>query len=396
MFSKLRHLFPYTFTGYSCIAAMLFSACLLHAQPDVVTVPSQWFRQRHDYPVGKSPYGIATADFNQDGFLDLVVPNQGGPSITVLNGDGHGNFASDRTYPADQYITAVATGDVDGDGYVDIVAANGGSTGTISVFLNQGDGTFANHVDYSAGSAAGPIEIADLNADGALDLVVAEFCDFGCTEGQVVVLLGRGDGTFPSWNSFPVGKSAASVTMADLNNDGFHDLVVPDWLNIGNTVSVLLGRGNGFFRPEREYAGGGSPRKAVVADFNHDGKADIVVGNVYQKTLSFMAGLGDGRFRNRVITSAGAYPWWLVTNDFNLDGKPDIAVSNYDGASSGNSVSVFLGKGNGHFSAPSTFATGRAPIGLVSADFDGDGKPDLAAANFLDDSITVLLTAPAQ
>jgi hypothetical protein len=392
MFSKLRHLFPYTFIAYACIAT-LFPTSLLHAQGDVVRAPSQWFRQRHDYPVGKSPYGIATADFNQDGFLDFVVPNQGGPSITVLNGDGHGNFVSDRTYLADQYITAVATGDVDGDGYVDIVASN---LGTVSVFRNHDDGTFANRVDYPAGATAEAIEIADLNDDGTLDLVEANFCDVSCSAGQVVVLLGRGDGSFPSSNFFMAGKGAASVAIADLNIDGFPDIVVPDWNNVGKTVSVLLGQGDGSFSSEVEYAGGGSPRKAVVADFNHDGKADIVVGNVYQKTLSMLPGLGDGRFRNRQLTTAGAYAWWLVTNDFNLDGKPDIAVSNYDGASSGDSVSVFLGKGNGQFSAPSTFATGKAPIGIVSADLDGDGKADLATANFLDRSVTVLLTSPAQ
>ena len=232
------------------------------------------------------------------------------------------------------------------------------------------------------------VTTADFNGDGNADIAV------GDGNGVVQVVLGNGDGTFrPPVNTVvdpahPDRDTVVSIVAADFNGDGHIDLAVGGLIQGGQNVLILLGNGDGTFRPGTTMnAGTGS---LVAADFNGDGKMDLITADddlppVYGVELRL--GNGDGTFQPpRQIDSnfVAQTPQALVTGDFNRDGHPDIAVVSVPpGAppTDFEDVSVFVGLGNGTFSPPTIVATGGYAGSLAVADLNGDGFPDLATAN---------------
>jgi hypothetical protein len=191
--------------------------------------------------------------------------------------------------------------------------------------------------------------------------------------------------------SFPVGTSPVSQVVGDFNGDGKADLAV---VNQGaNTVSVLLGNGNGTFQAKTDYATGASPLGIAVGDFNGDGKADLVVANKGSNTLSVLLGNGDGTFLPKNDITLPLTPTAVTVGDFNGDGHADLAVATH--STTQDDVTLLLGNGNGTFQPPVSTITDTAPfiggitIGLagggpssiVSGDFNGDGHTDLAVVN---------------
>jgi DNA-binding beta-propeller fold protein YncE len=149
------------------------------------------------------------------------------------------------------------------------------------------------------------------------------------------------DRTVPSFfspPSFPVGSSPMSQAVGDLNGDGRADLVVAN--EASNTVSVLLGNGDGTFQPRTDYAAGTNPLGIAVGDFNGDGKVDLVTANFGSKGVSLLLGNGDGTFQPRTDIALSTTPVSLAVADLNGDGKLDLAVVN---ASDGTgTVSILL------------------------------------------------------
>ena len=363
---------------------------------------------------GTGASSIAVKDVNGDGKPDLVVANACGNdgeygcmigSLGVLLGNGNGTFRAAVNYASGGYeADAVAVGDVNGDGNPDLVVANqcgnsGNCDGVVGVLLGNGDGPFQPVVTYdSGGYDAESVAVADVNGDGKPDLVVANLCASSvCTNGGVVgVLLGNGNGTFQTPMSYGSGgQDAESVAVADLNGDGKLDLVVA---NGNGNVGVLLGNGDGTFQGPMNYgSGGASASSVVVADVNGDGKPDLVVANhcassnCADGSVGVLLGNGDGTFQAAVsYSSGGVYTDALVLGDLNKDGRLDVVVaSEYStGSATTGSVGVLLGNGDGTFQAAVITST-PTPLGgirsLAMADFDGDGKLDLAvgAGNFL-------------
>jgi FG-GAP-like repeat/Abnormal spindle-like microcephaly-assoc'd, ASPM-SPD-2-Hydin len=180
----------------------------------------------------------------------------------------------------------------------------------------------------------------------------------------------------PAVGTFPV-----AVTVGDFNGDGKLDLAVVN--NIDGTASILLGNGDGTFTPAAgsPVAVGSQPTSLAVGDFNGDGKLDLAVviecDGCQTGNVAIFLGNGDGTFSTGSTTSVGDVPESMVVGDFNGDGKLDLAVANWQT----NNLTILLGNGDGTFSTGSTPAVGVNPVSLAVGDFNGDGRLDLAVAN---------------
>ncbi len=292
---------------------------------------------------------------------------------------------------------AVGVGDFNGDGKPDLAVMNAADN-TIAILLGNGDGTFTSG-SLVEGAGTQPcssnnqrstcsIAVGDFNHDGRPDLVITS--DF---ENEVFVFMGNGDGTFNPASGSPitVGNFPVAVRIGDFNRDGLLDLVVAN----GNddTLSILLGNGNGTFTEASgsPVAVGAFPFFLAVADFNGDGIADVAVTNDDESTVSVILSNGDGTFVNAPgspVLSGSYAPCPIVAADFNGDGIVDLAIGNFtpDNGDSVSNVTILLGKGNGEFvNAPvSKILVGLNVFAMVAADFNQDGFTDLAVDNYGD------------
>jgi hypothetical protein len=325
-------------------------------------------------------------------------------SVLLGNGDGTfqpakgyatGGFGS----------SSVAIGDFNGDGNLDVVVANQCSTsdcksgGSVSILPGNGNGTLQTAKTYpSGGYMALSVAIADFNKDGNLDLAVANQCqDTNCQNGAVSVLLGNGNGTFQPAQSFSSpGYETDFVAVGDFNNDGNPDLVLTSQCQDSSCqnggVSVLLGNGNGTFQTAQSYNSGGSQADSVVVtDLTGNGTADLVVSNLCESTggcsngfVKILMGTGHGTFYEaHGYSSGGQNPYSLVAGDFNGDGNADVVVANSDG------TCVLLGNGDGTMQTPIHYFPGA--IFVASGDFNGDHQPDVVVAGGALSTVTILL-----
>ncbi len=332
------------------------------------------FKAKVDYPTGATPEGVTVGDFNNDGKLDVAVTNSAGNTVSVLLGNGDGSFQPKTDFATGRKPWGVTVGDFNNDGNLDLVVTNA-LDGTVGVLLGNGDGTFNAHVDHNTGFNPFSVVAVDLNRDGNLDLAVAN----NNNNNIISVLLGKGDGTFQNQFQFATGGTPVSIVSADLNGDGFPDLAVAD--QQGNTVSVLLGNGKSGISwnllAHVDYATAAFPTAVAAGDFNGDGKMDLAVSDGNGNSISVLLGNGDGTFQTQTSYGTGDIPFSVIAADFNGDHKTDLAVAN----SGANNVSVILGNGNGTFQTRIDYAAGPNPYSVATADFNGDGILDLAVAN---------------
>lgn len=342
------------------------------------------------FQVGTDPNSVAVGDFNGDGIPDLAVANYGansagpGGSVTVLLGDGAGNFTQASNSPIPVPTSqggnpySIASGDFNADGHQDIAVASV-YTDDVTVLLGNGDGTFAqaSGSPFSVGSHPQQpffITVGDFNNDGIQDLVTAN-----AAGNSVTVLLGNGSGGFTS-ASFAVGHTPESIAVGDFNNDGAEDLAVSN-VN-SNNVTVLLGNGSGGFSPASgsPLAVGTNPFSIVTADFNGDGKLDLATANEGSSNVTVLLGNGSGGFSSGTSYSVGA-TFFLTAADLNGDGAPDLILSN---------GVVLLGDGAGAFTQAANSYFAGSPLAV--ADFNQDGLEDVAGVNNgSPGSVTVLL-----
>jgi hypothetical protein len=339
---------------------------------------------------GSEPSAVVAADLDEDGALDLAVADRDRSSVTVLRGLGDGTFGSPDPFPIDPGFrpAALAVGDLDRDGRLDLAAA--GAEGTVAVLRGRGDGTLRDAWVSPAASGA-PIEAlaaSDLDGDGVLDLVAS-----GGTSGDVLVLLGAGDGTFGPTAAFPAGPHPTALALADLDRDGAIDAATAIFGTGG--VSVLLGRGDGTFGPALRFGAAGSGGAGIaVGDLDRDGAPDVACANARSGDVGLLFGrplpaAGSFTFSSRVAFGAGHDPAGLVLADVDRDGLPDLLVA----SPAADAVSVALGLPGGSFAAPFDvdLDAGSGPVALAAADLDRDGRLDLAVASEGADEVAVLL-----
>ena len=194
----------------------------------------------------------------------------------------------------------------------------------------------------------------------------------------------------PASSPIAAGSAPQSVAIGDFNRDGKPDFAVAN--NVSGNVTILLNNDGGFSQAAGSPVGAGSgPRSVVVGDFNVDGKVDLAVANVYSDNVTILLGNGTGGFNqpSGSPVDGGTTPICVAVGDFNLDGKPDLALANFRS----NAVTILLGDGGGGFAqaAGSPVGVGTSPGSVAVGDFNLDGKVDLAVSNADSDNVSILL-----
>jgi hypothetical protein len=361
-----------------------------------------------NYPAGNSPTFVATASLRNNLINDLIVANGADNTVSVLLGNGDGTFATQALYDTGTDPVSIATGLFDNgatatnsNDFLDLAVANK-SANTVSILLGNGDGTFQAKTDIATGNT--PVSVIsanfhDLTSGAGVDLAVANQGD-----NSISIFQSNGDGTFktPTLVQLPTGFEPASLAAFDLNGDGHMDLVVADEGH--NTVSVLLGNGNGTFQSRTDYATGNDPVYVALGDFTGNGAMDIAVadnggptssnsGNAvtiyYNQTNSL--GAPTGTFIAGVPRdfAAGNGPTSIGVADYNLDGLADLTVAD----EADNAVSILINLGSGTFAPNYELPVDKAPVSLATADFNGDGRLDVATANNGAADVTVILNS---
>ncbi|HEY1771836.1 MAG TPA: FG-GAP-like repeat-containing protein [Gammaproteobacteria bacterium] len=462
----------------------------------------------HYYAVGNGPVAVAVADLRHNGKMDIVVLNNSDGTVSVLLGNGDGTFVAPTAAehavgigtPAPTYATggdplSLTIADLNGDGIPDIVVANF-TDNTLSILYGNGDGTFQSAVAVPVGKGPMFVTTADMNNDGKPDLLINNNLDntlgvllnlggknFGAMTttslgptrlipytqmmavgdfthngklsvvttttaengNTVIYLVGKGDGTFEPGSYVVTGLQTSYLAVADVNGDGFPDLLAGSLAN--NSIRVLFGNSNGGFAPGQDYPangldGGAGVQTFAVADFSNTGKPDIAAvnteggfmqllyndgtGHFHLKnsldtgntpsdvqtadlgnghldlvetnsadgTLGIFLGNGDGTFQAMQTYKVGANPQRVLLVDVNGDGILDAVTVNAGSTTADNgegSVSVLLGNGNGTFQAARDFPAGPNAVDIAAGDMNHDGKQDLVVGNAVVNKVSVLL-----
>lgn len=291
--------------------------------------------------------------------------------------------AANSPFPVGSRPDAIATGDFNNDGNTDIVTVNNRSSDELSILLGDGSGNFNPAISLTGTVDPTGVAVGDLNRDGNLDLVVTTSFNSD-TNNNFAILFGNGTGDFgePINRSTLVrvsGSITRDVTIGDFDGNGTPDLAFA-LDTTGGRTGVLLGDGLGNFGTPIFTDGAGiNPNTIVAEDFNQDGILDLAVStDILLGDAGVTVVIGGNPVRFFTGAPAISIAESLVTGDFNNDTNPDLAVIN-----GSDSIGVLLGDGTGNFSTPITIvAPGIRPRFLGTGDFDSDGNIDIAVTSF--------------
>jgi FG-GAP-like repeat/Bacterial Ig-like domain (group 3)/Chitobiase/beta-hexosaminidase C-terminal domain len=338
---------------------------------------------------------VLVADLNGDGIPDLVL---GSNPVLIYLGNVDGTYTKGTTISVQQAPTSypIVVADFNGDGIPDLAIALYGSN-DIAIMPGKGDGTFAQAILASVPGTnvdINQIVAGDFNSDGIPDLAVIASAD----NSAVDILLGNGDGTFTAETTNPpISRTPLNLATGDFNGDGKTDLVVTEY---GGTIAILLGNGDGTFAASGSVnsASSGSPSPIAVADFNGDGNLDIAVvaGVSTGESVIVLTGNGDGTF-NSPFSSPGTTSTsvtWVQVADFNQDGTADVVLADSSG-----SATVFLNNGSGSLSESFPVVSGLSVpyyLEVGVGDLNGDGYPDIVAGGYYSNALGLYLTEPTE
>ena len=356
------------------------------------------FQSPMSISLGFSAGTQASADFNGDGKPDLAIYNPSSGSVSIWLSNGDGSFQNRSTIPVTTAGTSgivVRTGDFDGDGKQDLLVLG-------SIFRGNGDGTFGAGIKLQIQNLGLPLT-GDFNRDGKTDIAFWHTlnCSFPSCSIAITVLLSQGSGNFqqlPDVVTQGSWQTAGFLVSGDFNGDGRLDLALPV-ATIGPSMSmiVFLGNGDGTFQPYVESGLGTWTNDVVTGDFNGDGITDLawvvpeVTLNSQQVSpaqVAVMMSGGGGTFKAPVFSTFGTLPFndSVVSADFDGDGKSDLALVSRPYVPP-QVVNLLFSAGDGTFRGPSTVGinsssnTGSPTFELDGpsvGDFNGDGRMDLA------------------
>ena len=358
--------------------------------------PTFSFRPKVDIAANSKPMSIVTADFNNDGLTDLAVANNLSNTLSVLTNTSTISNISfgtklDITTGTNPYGIAIA--DMDGDGKIDIVVVNSGSS-SLWVFKNTsatgGVISFAAPVSLTTTANPKNLLIADMDGDGKADIITAP------NDNNIIDVFRNtstvGAVSFTTKQSLGIGGNTQALIGSDLDGDGKPELIG----SVGGGITILQNNshiGTISFVLAVNFSTHTLATGIAVGDIDGDGKTDIAVTNAGVNNVSVLVNtstVGTVAFATEVNFPTGTTPTSVAINDINGDGKPDLVVGN----NAANTVSVLQSSssvGALSFNAAVNYPTGVSPTAVVSADFDGDGRPDLAITNGTDGTISTLL-----
>ncbi|HEY1373579.1 MAG TPA: FG-GAP-like repeat-containing protein [Candidatus Binatia bacterium] len=381
-------------------------------------VPHSADRGRLAAAVALKPVDAAVGDFNGDGRSDLAVVNQDSNNVSVFLANPDGTFGPPVLFPTGNGPQHIKSGDFNKDGKFDLVTANSG--GDVSLLLAKADGTFQAPIPIFIGAGTpADVAVGDFDKDTNLDLAVADSSAHvvvllgdghdtfgspttfnvnpnfllslvvddmnGDTNPDIItpgsILLGNGDGGFPTAIEFPaggLGGNPLTVRTGDVNGDHKPDVVV---LSGGNhMVSIFLGKGDGTLLPPHRYVTGNKPTEVSIVDLDSDGKTDLLVTNINDDHLAMFFGNGDGTFQGSPAYFTDSNPsgfggFDAAVANFTSDNVPDVVVAN------GGDAALLTGLGGGAFGAP-TMISGLSNVSrVIAGDWNGDSKQDIAFTN---------------
>jgi hypothetical protein len=366
---------------------------------------------REDISLGTfiGPRQSAAGDFNGDSQVDLVIGTAttatSPAQILILLGNGDGDFQPAPSVFIGQEPSSIVVADFNNDSRQDLAAAS--SLGNVvAIRLGNGDGTFQAAPDINIGDASVSAATGDFNGDGAQDLAISVFNN---GENNLRIYLGNGDGTFSQGQEI-VERTPRALTVGDFDGDGQQDLAAIDFTiednRVRNRVLILLGQDDGTFEiVPQESVVGPEASSLTVGDFDADGQQDVATADPNADVVSVLLGNGDGTFEPARDFPAGVQPGpgllvqpvSIKAADFNGDGRQDLATGNRRPSDPPieSGVSILLGRGDGTFEPAQEFATAEGTASLVVADFNNDGQPDLATANHETSTVTILINDSA-
>ncbi|QBB71425.1 hypothetical protein ELE36_14260 [Pseudolysobacter antarcticus] len=369
--------------------------------------PALSFASMQNLGTGGYTNGVTSADINGDGKLDLIEVDRSDNTVSVFinttpAGSATTSYAPRRTFATSSLPWAVAVADLNGDGKPDIAVANFFGS-SVSVLTNQTatgatTASFSAQATFNTGSSPISIAITDINGDGKLDILVA---DAGANDVAVLrntTTTGAATPSFAAYLSLPAGGAPSAVASADLNGDGKSDIVVTN--KDDGTVSVFQNTTTvattPTFAAQQILSVGSQPYSVAIADFNGDGKRDVVVANYASSTVSIL--LNTTTAPGATVSLAaqqtfdGGNPYAVTTADINGDGKPDVIV-----AVPGNSTAAVLlntsASGTLNFASPMYLSIGGSPTAIATTDANSDGRVDIVSTNGGSNSLSILLNS---
>ncbi len=389
------------------------------------------FAAHADYFCGLHPLAIACGDFDGDGRVDLAVVNYGPHgSVTILANQGFGDFAVLEVLTVGAWPFGVAASDFDGDGNVDLAVSRIDVSATapavFALYLNHGSSAFVlTDATITPWESSYVLTLADVDGNGDMDLL-------GSGSGTLALVHNLGGGALSKVQVMDVAYDVAGVVPADVDRNGTTDLVILD----GKRLDVALNPGDGKFNTRIQLTSapqhaighadidsngtdellvtaanrvevyreevnrqfvqvsaadvGTDPAEMTTADFDGNGTIDVAMANYTSKNVSVLLNQGSGNFAPQVTYTIGGKVLRIAHADLDGNGWEDLVVT-IEQNSPGKSLSILWNQGHANFSAPTKLTVGAGPDGLACADFDGDGRPDIAVTNSIDNTVSVLI-----